>query len=194
MQITGLILAGGRGTRMGEADKGLQVLHGMPLVQHAILRLQTQVAHLLLNVNRNLAQYQTFGVPFCTDETANFDGPLAGLQAGLRKCRTPLLVTVPCDSPFFPLDMVERLYQSLTQEDADLAIACGMSDQVQRDHPVFCLLKKDLLDDLDRYLQNGERKMLAWQARQKIVRVIFSDETAFRNINTLQDLQQLENE
>lgn len=194
MQITGLILAGGRGMRMGEADKGLQRLHGMPLVQHTIRRLQPQVDTLLLNANRNLPQYQAFGLPVCTDEAANFDGPLAGLQAGLRKCQTPLLIAAPCDSPFFPEDIVQRLHSSLRQENADLAIACTMSDNEQRDHPVFCLLKKELLDDLDSYLQGGKRKMIAWQACQKMVRVMFSDEAAFRNINTLQDLQQLETE
>ncbi|MBS0308908.1 MAG: molybdenum cofactor guanylyltransferase, partial [Proteobacteria bacterium] len=113
MEITGLILAGGRSTRMGDADKGLQQLHGTPLVQHAIHRLQPQVSALLLNANRNLAQYQAFGIPLCSDETANFDGPLAGLQAGLRQCKTPLLATAPCDSPFFPMNMVQRLHRSL---------------------------------------------------------------------------------
>ena len=105
--ITGLVLAGGRGSRMGGADKGLQSYRGMPLAMHAMLRLAPQVGRVMINANRNLAAYESFGAPVFTDASGDFAGPLAGFVAGLEQCDTPYLVTVPCDSPLFPDDLVE---------------------------------------------------------------------------------------
>ncbi|MDR3480693.1 MAG: molybdenum cofactor guanylyltransferase MobA [Burkholderiaceae bacterium] len=186
--ITGLILAGGRGARMDNADKGLQPCAGMPMVQHVLQRLQPQVAHLAINANRNLEAYQRFGVPVWQDVIADFAGPLAGLQSGLTHCATPLLVSVPCDSPFLPLDLVARLHAAMSAADAELALAVTASGP----HPVFCLLKTTLLADLTAYLQGGGRKVRAWQATRKTVEVYFEDEAAFCNINSHADLHRFE--
>jgi len=186
--ITGLILAGGRGTRMDNADKGLQPCAGMPMVQQVLQRLQPQVAHLAINANRNLEAYRRFGVPVWQDVIADFAGPLAGLQSGLTHCATPLLVSVPCDSPFLPLDLVARLHAAMTAADAELALAVTASGP----HPVFCLLKTALLADLTAYLQSGGRKVRAWQATRKTVEVYFEDEAAFCNINSHADLHRFE--
>src|SRR3954468_21586075 len=116
--ITGVILAGGRGSRMGGVDKGLQNFNGMPLALHTLMRLQPQVGHVLINANRNLGAYESFGVPVWPDVLADFAGPLAGFLAGLENCETPWLVTVPCDTPLFPADLVERLAQAADEQQA----------------------------------------------------------------------------
>lgn len=192
MTITGLILAGGRGSRMGHVDKGLQPFAGMPMVQHVLTRLAPQVDKLFINANRNLAVYQGFGVPVLQDEIPDFAGPLAGLQTGLLHCDTRYLVTAPCDSPFMPQDLVERLHCALTAADADLAVAVTGEGDTRRVHPVFCFLKTSLEPHLTEYLQRGGRKMDAWYASLKAVDVHFSEEAAFRNINTREELQRFE--
>ncbi len=106
--ITGLILCGGRGSRMGGADKGLQTFNGLPLAMNALMRLGTQVGHVMINANRNLAAYESMGVPVWPDPMGDYPGPLAGWLAGLERCETPYMVTVPCDTPNFPADLVER--------------------------------------------------------------------------------------
>ena len=121
--ITGLVLAGGRGSRMGGVDKGLQKHQGMPLAMHAMLRLAPQVGHVMINANRNLGAYESMGVPVWPDALADYPGPLAGFLAGLEHCETPYLVTVPCDSPLFPEDLVDRLAQALAERDAEIAMA-----------------------------------------------------------------------
>src|SRR5256885_8784920 len=139
--ITGLILAGGRGSRMGGVDKGLQNHLGIPLAMHALMRLAPQVGHEMVNANRNLGAYDAFGVPVWPDAVADYPGPLAGFLAGLEHCETPYLVTVPCDTPGFPEDLVARLADALEAHDADIAMAAtGGADGVQV-QPVFCLLK-----------------------------------------------------
>lgn len=190
--ITGLILAGGRGSRMGHVDKGLQVFRGAPMAMHVMLRLAPQVGTTMINANQNLAPYEGFGVPVWPDEFAGFAGPLAGLQTGLRHCETPYLVTAPCDSPFLPEDLVTRLSEALIFQDADLAVAITGEGEERQPHPVFCLLKTSLLDHLTDYLQNGGRKIDAWYASVKVAEVRFEDESAFRNINTLDDLRKFE--
>ena len=190
--ITGLILAGGRGSRMGHVDKGLQVFRGAPMAMHVMQRLAPQVGKTMINANQNLAPYEGFGVPVWPDEFAGFAGPLAGLQTGLRHCVTPYLVTAPCDSPFLPDDLVVRLSEALIFQDADLAVAITGEGEERQPHPVFCLLKTSLLDHLTDYLQNGGRKIDAWYASVKVAEVRFEDEAAFRNINTLDDLRKFE--
>lgn len=196
--ITGLILAGGRGMRMGAVDKGLQILHGQTLVAHAIQRLQPQVGTLAISANRNHEQYAAFGLPIWADLEPDFPGPLAGLHAALTHCQTHYLLAVPCDSPFLPLDLATRLSQSLTPATPDAAIAVSADidgDPAQpRRHPVFCLLRKTLLPQLTRYLHAGERKMDRWFASLPAAEVYFADLHAFRNINTLQELHQLESD
>src|SRR5678815_2121192 len=130
---------------MGGVDKGLQVHHGMPLALHALLRLTPQVGQLMINANRNLGAYESMGVPVWPDTIPDYAGPLAGFLTGLERCETPYLVTVPCDSPFFPADLVERLAAALEAGEAEIAIAATREDGGIRTHPVFCLMKTCLL-------------------------------------------------
>lgn len=190
--ITGLILCGGRGTRMGGADKGLQSHRGLPLAMHALLRLQPQVGQVMINANRNLAAYESMGVPVWTDPVADFPGPLAGWLAGLEQCQTPYMATVPCDTPDFPADLVERLAQALVKDDAEIAMAATQEDGEVRTQPVFCLLRSDLLESLLMYLHAGERKIDRWTASHRQTIVVFDDPKAFFNANTAQELAQLQ--
>jgi molybdopterin-guanine dinucleotide biosynthesis protein A len=190
--ITGLILAGGRGSRMGGADKGLQNHRGVPLAMHALMRLAPQVGYAMVNANRNLGAYESFGVPVWPDALADYPGPLAGFLAGLEHCDTPYLVTVPCDTPNFPEDLVQRLGEALLREDAEIAMAAtheGGSVQVQ---PVFCLMKTTLMESLVRFTQSGQRKIDRWTAQHRCVEVLFDDEDAFFNANTVDELRQLQ--
>lgn len=186
--ISGVILAGGLGRRMGNVDKGLQLLHGKPLALHVIDRLLPQVDELLLNANRHKAQYAMFGHRVIPDLIPDFAGPLAGLHAGLSTANHPLVVTAPCDSPFLPGNLVARLLAGMTASHAELAIACSGGQL----HPVFCLCRRSLLPQLDKFLLSGERKFSLWFDLQAGVEVDFSDTPeAFQNINTLDELRQL---
>jgi len=199
--ITGLVLAGGRGSRMGGVDKGLQAFNGTPMALHALLRLNLQVGHTMVNANRNLAAYEAFGAPVWPDGIADYAGPLAGFLVGLERCETPWLLTVPCDTPLFPLDLASRLAEAIAREGAEIAMASGPEPQedgsVQwRAQPVFCLLHADLLESLVRFTQSGGRKIDAWTATHKTVVVPFDrpgdDARAFYNANTLAELHALE--
>ncbi|MFD0669543.1 molybdenum cofactor guanylyltransferase MobA [Ramlibacter sp. MAHUQ-53] len=193
LDITGLVLAGGRGSRMGGVDKGLQNFNGIPLALHTLMRLQPQVAQVLVNANRNLSAYESFGAPVWHDALPDFAGPLAGFMTGLSHCETPYLVTVPCDTPLFPLDLVERLAAALETQDAEIAMAAAPeADGQVRTQPVFCLLRADLIDSLTRFTQAGGRKIDAWTAQHRQVVVPFDDPNAFFNANTLAELRQLE--
>jgi len=200
-EITGLILAGGRGSRMGGVDKGLQNLNGMPMALHTLLRLQMQTGQVMINANRNLAAYESFGVPVWPDVLADYAGPLAGFLTGLERCETPYLATVPCDTPRFPLDLVPRLAEALERENADIAMAAAPEQDKDgqtkvRTQPVFCLLRVELLESLVDFTHKGGRKIDAWTALHKTVVVPFDqpgdDPLAFSNANTLAELQQLE--
>ena len=190
--ITGLVLAGGRGSRMGGVDKGLQNYHGMPLAMHALLRLSPQVGHLMINANRNLAAYESMGAPVWPDPIADYPGPLAGWLAGIERCETPYLAIVPCDSPHFPGDLVARLSEALVREDADIAMAATLEDGRVQVQPVFCLLKTMLLESLVRYLQGGDRKIDRWTAQHRCAQVMYEDAPAFFNANTLEELHRLQ--
>ncbi len=191
--ITGLILAGGRGARMGNADKGLQPFRGKPMAQHAIERLLPQVGSVMVNANRNLEAWLELAAPVWADETPGFVGPLAGIEAGLRHCVTPWLLAVPCDSPFLPPDLAARLAAAAEAADADVAYAAtqeaGMRPQP---HPVFCLVKASRLPVLSQYLAEGGRRVDGWYKGLTSVEVVFEDADAFRNINTLEELQGLD--
>jgi molybdopterin-guanine dinucleotide biosynthesis protein A len=190
--ITGLILAGGRGMRMGGVDKGLQTLQGKPMVAHVILRLQPQVDRIMINANQNQDRYREFNVPVWSDEENNYAGPLAGMQAGLIHCETAYMLTVPCDTPMLASDLVAQLVHALEQSEADIAVAnTKEGDRVYR-QPVFCLMKKTVLINLNSALERGVRKVDQWLAENKIVDVVFNDEAAFANINTLEELQRIE--
>ena len=191
-EISGLILAGGRGTRMGGIDKGLQMHLGLPLAQHALERLSPQVGALMLNANRNLSTYQAMGVPVWQDEMPDFPGPLAGMLAGLMHCDTPYLVTVPCDSPNFPTDLVARLAQGLVDASADLATAYTREAGELRAQPVFCLMRIALRNNLRAFIESGERKTGLFAARHRGTKVVFDDAPAFANANTLGELAELQ--
>jgi len=191
-QITGLVLAGGRGSRMGGVDKGLQNHKGVPLALHALLRLQPQVGDVMINANRNLGAYESMGVPVWPDVQGDFPGPLAGVLVGLERCETPYLVTVPCDTPNFPLDLVERLASTLETENAELTMAATRENGEVMAQPVFCLLKSELLESLVKYLQSGQRKIDRWTAQHRVATVVFDDASAFDNANTIEELQRLQ--
>lgn len=192
--ITGLVLAGGRGSRMGGVDKGLQNHHGLPLALHALLRLQPQVGEMMVNANRNLGAYEAMGAPVWPDSTPDFPGPLAGLLAGLEHCETPWLVTVPCDTPNFPDDLVARLAQGLLDADAEIAMAATLEQGELRTQPVFCLLRAELMESLVAFMHAGERKIDRWTAGHRCAVVSFDDPAAFFNANTADDLRQLQHE
>ena len=191
-QITGLILAGGRGTRRGTVDKGLKQLRGAPMALHVLMRLQPQVGAVMINANQNLGPYEAFGVPVWPDQIGGFAGPLAGLHTGLMNCATEFMVTAPCDSPFLPEDLVERLADGLENANADLAVAVTGPEERRQPHPVFCLLRTSVLPHLEEFLHGGGRKIDAWYKSLATVEVPFEDESAFRNINSLEELARYE--
>jgi molybdenum cofactor guanylyltransferase len=189
MPISAIILSGGRATRMNGVDKGLVLLKNKPLIAHVIARLKSQVDELFINANREIATYEAFGLPILQDENNEFIGPLAGFALGLEHAKHDYVLTVPCDSPLLPLDLVERLYNSMAASRMD--ISCASSDE--NTHPVFCLMKKSVLPRLTEYLASGERKVSTWQKSQQYVEVDFSDcSEAFTNLNTFEDLSTLE--
>lgn len=178
--ITGVVLAGGRGQRMGGIDKGLLPLAGKPMVAHVLAALRPQVAAIVVNANRNLAQYATFGHPVAADAIGDYYGPLAGMASAMEIAKTKYVLTVPCDSPLMACDLVARLYQALSQEHAKISVA----HDGERMHPVFALLQRDLLPSLHEYLQSGERKIDRWFARHKLAIAYFADEPeTFINVN-----------
>lgn len=188
-KITGVILAGGLGRRMGGIDKGLQELRSRPMVQWVIERLAPQVDELLINANQNGERYAIFGYRVVPDQIPDFAGPLAGLHAALSAATTPLVATAPCDSPFLPADLINRLQAALVAEHADLSVARTF-DQA---HPVFCLCKRDVLPHLTEFLHSGGRKIDRWYSTLKVVEVAFDDQVAaFENINTREELSRFD--
>lgn len=195
--ITGLILAGGRGSRMGGADKGLQNFNGMPLALHTMLRLQPQVGELMINANRNLAAYESFGVPVWPDVLPDFAGPLAGFLTGLERAELPYLLTVPCDVPRFPADLVQRLAAAFDDPATEIAMVSAPEEDGQlRPQPVFCLMRVELLESLVAFTQAGGRKIDRWTEQHRTVLVPFDqsgdDPRAFANTNTIEELHALE--
>lgn len=202
MQVTAVILAGGRGMRMGGADKGLVSWQGQALVAHVIARLQPQVSHIMINANRNLQTYQALGFPVVSDDDASFAGPLAGMLAGLRAATTDWVVTVPCDTPQLPRDLVARLAQALaplpttfaaheaatTTLAAKAAPCMAIARSPSGVHPVCCLMPRALATDLAATLTTAERKVRAWQAKFPHVLVDFDDDLAFTNLNHVSDI------
>jgi molybdopterin-guanine dinucleotide biosynthesis protein A len=188
-QITGVVLAGGLGRRMGGTDKGLQELRGQPMVHWVIERLAPQVDELLINANQNGERYAAFGHRVVPDQIPGFAGPLAGLHAALATATHPLVATAPCDSPFLPADLISRLFSALTAADADLAVA----KTFDQPHPVFCLCQRSVLPHLTEFLESGGRKVDRWYSTLNIVEVAFDDEAdAFENINTHEELGRFE--
>jgi molybdopterin-guanine dinucleotide biosynthesis protein A len=191
--ITGLVLAGGRAQRMGGIDKGLIPFKGIPLIESSLNRLRPQVHTILINANRNHSIYSSYGYPVLTDEDDSFSGPLAGFMVGLKACKTPFLLTVPCDSPLFPLDLANQLAVSLETNQVKIGYASSqdMTGKIWA-QPVFCLMHKDLLGPLKNFLESGERKIDRWYAQENACSVLFANEKAFTNANTPAELAQLE--
>jgi molybdopterin-guanine dinucleotide biosynthesis protein A len=188
MGISGIILAGGRATRMGGVDKGLVPLQNKPLVAHVIERLTVQVDEILINANREIPQYQTFNLPVFPDESPDFIGPLAGFYVGLQQAKHEFLLTAPCDSPLLPLLLAKHLMQALRSHDSQVAVATSDGDA----HPVFCLCKKEVLPSLHTFITQGGRKVSAWQKSLRYIEVDFTDCCeAFVNLNTFEDLAAL---
>lgn len=185
--VTGLVLAGGQGRRMGSVDKGLVQLGDAPMVRRVIDRFAPQVDDVLINANQNLDRYRAFGYPVVEDAVGGFAGPLAGLHAGLSVATAPRIATVPCDSPFLPEDLVHRLTVALDAAQADLAVARTFDQP----HPVFCLVERNVHTHLDSFLRGGGRKIDAWYATLHVIEVPFDDVAdAFRNINTRDELEE----
>jgi molybdopterin-guanine dinucleotide biosynthesis protein A len=183
--VTGLILAGGKGSRMGGVDKGLQNFRGRRLVDHVYERFAPQVGGVIINANQNHEEYKTFGVRVVSDAIGGYAGPLAGVHAGLSVSKRPFLASVPCDSPFLPADLIERLYQRIDETGAELAVA----KTGEQPHPVFSLMRRGVLDHLAEFLKGGGRKIDAWYATLNVVEVAFDDEAeAFSNFNTIEEL------
>ena len=200
--ITGIILAGGRGSRMGGVDKGLQNFNGIPLALHTLMRLGPQVESVMVNANRNLSAYESFGAAVWPDASADFAGPLSGFLVGLERAETPYVLTVPCDTPRLPLDLAQRLADAMVREGAEIAMAAAPETQADgttavRTQPVFCLIKIELSESLVKFTHAGGRKIDAWTAQHRTVVVPFDaptdDPLAFANVNTLTELQALEN-
>ena len=190
--ITGLVLAGGRGSRMGGVDKGLQNHIGIPLALHAMQRLSPQVGTVMVSANRHLDTYASFGVPVWPDAMADYPGPLAGFVAGLEHCKTPYLMTVPCDTPNFPTDLVARLVAGLIAQDAQIAMAATREGDVAQAQPVFCLMACSLKDSLSDFIASGQRQVERWAALHRCATVVFDDAAAFANANTSEELQGLQ--
>ncbi len=180
-EITGLILAGGRASRMGGQDKGLIEVNGKPMIEYALAVLEPQAEQILINANRNLARYARYGHRVISDELGGFQGPLAGIAAAMAQITTPYLLTAPCDSPLLPADLGACLYCTLTRAKADIAVA----HDGLRVQPVFALLKRALLPSLLTFLEHGERKIDCWYTRHLVVSADFTHRPkTFLNINT----------
>jgi len=188
-RVTGVVLAGGQGRRMGSVDKGLQPLRSKPMVEWVIERFSPQVDEVLINANQNLERYAALGHRVIPDEIAGYAGPLAGLHRGLTEAAHALVATVPCDSPFLPSDLIQRLRGAIGNTESDVAVA-KTGDQP---HPVFCLCRKSVLPGLTTFLAGGGRKIDAWYANLKVAEVAFDDNPgAFSNVNTEAELKAFE--
>lgn len=186
--ITAIILAGGNARRMGGVDKGLIKVNGDYLICHVLDRIKSQVEFLMINANRNIDTYNTLSDIVIQDFTDQRLGPLGGIQAGLHNCKTPYMISVPCDVPNIPLDICRRLYENLRLNDSDCSMPVTIdSESNKRTHPAILLLKKELTQSLDLYLKSGGRKIDKWTDELKCTQVLFNDEENFLNINTLDD-------
>lgn len=189
--ITGLVLAGGQGSRMNGADKGLVEWQGLPLALHALTRLRTQVGTVAVNANRNAVIYAAWGLPVWPDADDRFSGPLAGLLAGLAHSTTDWLVTVPCDSPLFPEDLVTRLARAAEKAGNRVAMAATARPGGIDPQPVFLLVHRSMQNQLAQAIAQGERRVRRWAESQGCAMAVFDDAAAFANANTHEDLAAL---
>ena len=192
-QITGLILAGGRAQRMGGIDKGLIPFLQKPLIESTISRLKPQVGQIIINANRNITKYAVYGYPVAMDETPDFSGPLAGFAVGLKNCKTPYLLTAPCDSPLLPSELASRMTQEIEKGDFQLVYASSKADDGKVwAQPVFCLMRVDVLPSLETFLAKGDLKIDRWFKELRTSTVVFDKSQAFANVNTPEELKELE--
>ena len=188
-QVTGVILAGGQGRRMNGCDKGLMTLGDKALIDYIITAFRHQADSLLISANRNIDRYRALGFPVINDQLSGFNGPLAGIACCMAAASTDLIVTVPCDSPFLPGDLVGRLYDTLQHQQADISVV----HDGERLQPVFSMYQTKLLDSLSAFLDRGERKIDKWFAEHQVGITDFSDNpNAFLNINTPEDLDEIQ--
>ncbi len=189
-QITAVILAGGEGSRMGGIDKGLLELNGQPLIEHVMARIAPQVAQLIISANRNLERYQSYGYPVITDQMTD-KGPLAGILSALQHCQSDWLLTIPCDTPRIPIDLVARMRNAADQTTQQKLAAIYSAHDGEQLQPLFSMIHRDLTTSLQDYLAAGNRKVARWLMQQGYVAVDFSDQAdAFANINTPEMLAQ----
>lgn len=182
--ITAVILAGGKARRMGGQDKGLVELAGRPLIEHVIARIEPQVSRILINANRNTGQYARYGYPVVSDTLSDFQGPLAGFLAAMQRVESDFILTIPCDGPSLPDDLVSRLYNARQAAQAEIAVA----HDGNRMQPVYALITTQLQGSLAAFLAAGERKIDRWYGQHNTVSVDFSDAPeTFLNINTLEE-------
>jgi molybdopterin-guanine dinucleotide biosynthesis protein A len=187
--ITGIILAGGQARRMGGQDKGLISLAGKPMIEYVIKSIEPQVDTIIINANRNQSLYEKYGFPVVADQIEGYCGPLAGMASGLEHATTPFVVTVPCDSPFIPDDLVHKLYSTLQHENAEI---CTIRSN-GRLQPVFTLMKSELFNSILEFLNNGERKIDKWFDKHRLAIADFSDQPdTFININSTEELEEVE--
>ncbi|MEJ2602676.1 MAG: molybdenum cofactor guanylyltransferase MobA [Gammaproteobacteria bacterium] len=190
-EVIGVILAGGKARRMGGVDKGLVPVNERPMITYVIDSLRPQVAEVLINANRNRDRYREFGCRVIADADREFRGPLSGIASGMRATRKPYVAFAPCDSPLLCPDLVPRLHAALSAEGTRIAVA----HDGERLQPVFALLERGLLEDLERYLEGGGRKIDQWYATHGYATADFSDRPeAFLNINSPADRRALEAE
>lgn len=188
-KVTAVILAGGQGQRMGGQDKGWVEFRSKPMIRHVLQQIKPQVNGIMINANRSFERYQSLGYPVVEDSASGFQGPLMGMLTGLRHASSEWVLFVPCDTPMLPSDLVERLYQAVQKNGADLAVA----HDGERLQPVIALLHCSLLPSLELWLEEGKRKIDRWFMQHKMVVVPFDDgETAFINLNTPQELSAVE--
>jgi molybdopterin-guanine dinucleotide biosynthesis protein A len=191
--ITGLILAGGRAQRMGGMDKGLIPFHDKPLIESTIAKLKPQTQSIIINANRNITKYAGYGYPVIMDETPDFSGPLAGFSVGLKACKTPYLLTSPCDSPLLPNNLAQLLSTEMERGEFELVYASSKeADGKVWAQPVFCLMHTNLLDSLTNFLLKGDLKIDRWFTELRSSTVIFEDPLVFANVNTPEELKSLE--
>lgn len=192
-EITGLILAGGRAQRMGGIDKGLIPFHNKPLIESAIAKLKPQTQSIIINANRNITKYASYGYPVIMDETPDFSGPLAGFAVGLKACKTSYLLTSPCDSPLLPNNLAELLSAEMERGDFQLVYASSKeTDGKVWAQPVFCLMRTNLQESLTQFLMKGDLKIDRWFKELRSSTVIFDDPQVFANVNTPEELKALE--
>ncbi len=183
--LTALVLAGGRGTRMQGCDKGLLMLDGQTMIASILRQLASQCENILINANRNLSEYRQYGYPVITDQHTDFQGPLAGMYAGLSHAATDWMITVPCDGPILAADYCSRMMTAAARERCKIAVA-RLQNRIQ---PVYALLHRSLTDSLAACLHTQERKIDRWYERHDFCRVDFSDRPdMFGNVNTPEQL------